>query len=117
MKSMTLTILTDTPEKGSWRIDLVDPTGKPFSYSWSGPQDGSMHPLKAADGTEIAKESLKKEQSGVLVRHGEDAEGGSFDGRATMSADGKTITDIVTNKPKDGQVSKETMRTPSRLRG
>lgn len=105
-KSVTLTILTDTPQMSSWSVEVVDATGKRSSFAWSGPQDGTMHPIKGPDGS--GKESLKKDPTGVLLRHGEDPDGSSFDSRATMSADGNTITDVGTAKSKDGKVTKLT---------
>jgi len=78
------------------------------SYSWSGPVDGTLQPLKGADGQVIGKESLKRDGD-ALLRHGEDpSDGSSFDSRATMSADGNTITDVTTMKSKDGKTSKTT---------
>jgi hypothetical protein len=107
-KSVTLTILKDTDEMSSWRVAGVDEKGKSFAVSWEGPKDGTMQPLKGPDGGEIGKESLKMDQ-GVLLRHGEDpTDGSSFDGRATMSDDGNTITDILTSKMKDGKTTKGT---------
>jgi hypothetical protein len=107
-KSMTLTILEDTPERSSWRVDVVDEKDKPFSYSWNGPVDGTMQSVKGADGSELFKESLKKDGN-ALLRHGQDpTDGSSFDSRATMSDDGTTITDVITSKTKDGKTSKMT---------
>ena len=108
-KSVTLTILKDTPELGSWGIDLVDDKGQSMSLSWSGPQDGSMQPVKGPKGEVIAQESLKRDKDGALLRHGVDARDGStFDARSTLSADGNTITDVMTQKTKDGKTSKAT---------
>jgi hypothetical protein len=111
-KSLTLTILKDAPDGLAWRVDIVDDKGQPFSYSWSGAADGTMQPIKGADGREIGKESATRE-NGALLRHGVEAmDGSTFDGRATMSADGNTITDVVTNKSQDGKTS--TMTTVMR---
>ena len=107
-KSVTLIITTDTPDASAWRVDIVDNAGKSVSFSWSGPTDGTPQPLKGADGKVIGKESLKREGD-ALLRHGEDpSDGSSFDSRATMSADGNTITDVTTMKSKDGKTSKTT---------
>jgi hypothetical protein len=107
-QSVTLTILKDTPEAGSWRVDVVDDKGQSMSYAWTGPQDGTPQPVKSADGKEIGKESLKRDGD-ALLRHGEDsASGSSFDARSTLSADGNTITDVTTMKSKDGKTSKTT---------
>jgi hypothetical protein len=108
-KSLTLTILSDTAESTSYQVTVVDPKDQSMSYSWSGPMDGSMHPIKGPNGEELAQESLRVDADGALLRHGVEAEGGaSFDGRATLSEDGNTITDVVTRTSKDGQTSKST---------
>lgn len=44
-KSVTVTVYKDTPEMLSWRVDIVDSEGKASSFSWSGPEDGTMHPV------------------------------------------------------------------------
>ena len=107
-KSVTLNITKDTPDASAWRVDIIDTAGKSVSYSWSGPTDGTLQPLKGADGQVMGKESLKREGD-ALLRHGEDpSDGSSFDSRATMSADGNTITDVTTMKSKDGKTSKTT---------
>jgi len=108
-KAVTLNILKDTPELASWRVDIVDEKSQSMSYSWSGPQDGSMHPVKDAKGQSVGQESLKQEKDGALLRHGVgDNDGSSFDARSTLSADGNTITDVITSKTKDGKTSKAT---------
>jgi hypothetical protein len=110
-KAVTLTILKDTPEFSSWKVDVVvDEKGESISYSWTGPVDGSLQPVKDSKGQVIFQESLKRDKDGALLRHGVDStDGSSFDARATVSADGNTITDVVTSKTKDGKTSKATM--------
>ena len=73
-KSITVAILKDTPQLLSWRVDGVDENGKAFAYSWSGPADGTLHPVMQ-NGKEIAKQSARREDDGVLDRHGEDPDG------------------------------------------
>jgi hypothetical protein len=105
---VTLTVTTDTPDTSAWRVEIVDTAGKSISYSWSGPTDGTLQPLKGADGKVMGKESLKREGD-ALLRHGEDpSNGSSFDSRVTMSADGTTMTDVTTVKSKDGKTAKTT---------
>ena len=106
-KSATLNILKDTPDAMSWRYDEVDNAGKSNSFLWSGPTDGSMQDLKSADGTVIAKESMKRDGDAVL-RHTEVPDMGVFDSRVTVSADRNTITDVSTMKSKDGKTSTDT---------
>ena len=109
-KAVTLTILKDTPELTSWRLDVVEAKGESMSFSWSGPLDGSLQPLKGPKGQVLLQESLTRDKDGALLRHGEDsADGSSFDARATLSADGNTLTDVVTSKTKDGKTLQETM--------
>jgi hypothetical protein len=104
-KEVMLTILQDTPQMLSWRIQSVDDSGNSYTFSWSGPTDGSVHPISAQDSTPIGTESVKREPDGSLVRHGEINEA-SFDARSTMSDDGNTITDEITQKSKDGKENK-----------
>jgi len=64
--------------------------------------------VKGADGQVIGKQSVKRDGD-ALLRHGEDStDGMSFDARASMSADGNTMTDVTTMKSKDGETSKTT---------
>jgi hypothetical protein len=105
-KSVTLTILKDTPAMLSWRVQMIDDKGKRISYSWSGPQDGSMHPV-TQKGKKISMQSAKREEDGSLHRHGENPDGTSFDAYAQVSDDGNSITDEMTSKEKDGKELKE----------
>jgi hypothetical protein len=84
----------------SWRVHLIDGKGKAISYSWSGPEDGSMQPVMQG-GKEIGKQSAKKEDDGSLLRHGEDPDGSSFDARSKMSDDGNTMTEELTERLTD----------------
>jgi hypothetical protein len=104
-KSVTVTILKDTPKMLSWRVHMIDDKGKPLSYSWSGPEDGSMHPV-ISNGKEISKQSAKREADGSLLRHGEISDGSFFDARSKLSEDGNTILEEGTSKSKDGKESK-----------
>jgi hypothetical protein len=109
-KAVTLTILTYTPALTSWRVDVVGPKGESMSYSWSGPLDGSMQPVKDSKGQVLGQEGLIQDKDGALLRRGVDStDGSSFDARATLSADGNTINDVVSGKTKDGKTSKMTM--------
>jgi len=119
-KSLTLTIMKDTPQLLSWRVDVVDAKGQAMSYSWSGPQDGTMQSVKGPDGKEIGKESFKDEK-GVLVRRGDGGKDGpSFESHVTTSADGNTMTDVVTGTSKDGKSITQTVvwrREPATKKG
>jgi hypothetical protein len=108
-KAATLTILKDTPQQLRWRHEWVDDKGESITVSWIGPQDGSLQPLKGAKGEVIAQESFKRDKDGAVLRHLDGNDGASFDGHSVFSADGNTMTDVVTSKAKDGKTSKITM--------
>lgn len=106
-KFVTLTILDDTPQKFWWKVTEQDENGKESTFSWTGPADGTMHPVKLSDGTASAQQSAKKEQDGSLVRHGEEPDGSSFDAHSKLSSDNNTLVDEVTIKSKDGKETKQ----------
>lgn len=66
-----------------------------------------MQPIKDPKGEPIGRESMRLED-GAVIRQGEDADGSSFTGRATMSPDGNTITDLVIFKSKDSKTMQVT---------
>jgi hypothetical protein len=107
-KSGTLTILKDTPDAMAWRYEEVDATGKSSTLSWSGPLDGSMQDMKAADGQVPGKQSMKRDGD-FMLRHVEVPNVGTFDSRVTTSADGNTFTDVVTAKTQDGKTATDTV--------
>ena len=73
-KSVAGTILKDTPQMFSYRSHGIDDKGKPFSQSWSGPEDGSMHPL-IQNGKPSGQAGYTRAQDGTLVQHSQDADG------------------------------------------
>jgi hypothetical protein len=101
-------ILKDTPQMLSWRVRGVDDKGKPFAYSWSGPEDASMHAVKQQGGGDAGMQSAKRDSDGSLLRHGADKDGSSFDAHDTLSDDGNTVNEVVTAKSKDGKETKTT---------
>ena len=66
-----------------------------------------MQDLKDADGQAIGKQSMKRDGD-VILRHGDVPNVGTFESRATISADGNTFTDVVTAKSKDGKTATDT---------
>ena len=104
-KSITVTILQDTPKMLSWRVHMIGHDGKVIAYSWKGPEDGTMHPVME-NGKESGTQSAKREDDGSLTRHGEDPDGSSFDARSKLSDDGNTINEEITAKTKDNKESK-----------
>ncbi len=106
-KSMICTVLKDTPQMLSYRAHVVDDKGKSLAFSWSGPLDGSVHPV-LHDGKSVAQQSVTREQDGTLVRRGEDStDGSSFEVRDSISPDGNTLTEEATTKSKDGKENRQ----------
>ena len=106
-KSVTITVFNDSPQLLSWRVRVVDDKSKSSSFSWKGPEDGSMHPVMQ-NGKEVEKQSAKRDDQGALLRHGEDPDGTSFDARSMISPDDpNTMTEQITLKSKDGKESKQ----------
>jgi hypothetical protein len=104
--SMAGKVSKDTPQMFSYHVHGVE-KGKPFSYSWSGAEDGSVHPF-IADGKQFGQQSVKKEQDGAIIRRGGDSrDGSSFDSRDYLSVDGNTLIVEETDKSKDGTISKQ----------
>jgi len=101
----TSSTVKDTPKMFSFRGHGIDDKGKSFSYSWSGPTDGSMHPT-TENGKVTGQSSIRKVGDG-FVRHGEGTDGSSFDAKATVSSDGDTITVESSAKSKDGKETKQ----------
>jgi hypothetical protein len=104
-KSVAGTILKDTPQMFSYRSHGIDDKGKPFSESWSGPEDGSMHPT-LVNGKPSGQAGYTREPDGLLQK-GEDADGSTFKGHASLSQDGNTVTIESTSKSKDGKESRD----------
>jgi hypothetical protein len=105
-KSVAGTIFKESPQMFSYRSHGIDDKGKPFSEAWSGPEDGSMHPL-IRDGKPSGQASMTRDPDGTLVQHSKDPDGSTSEGRLSISPDGNTSTLEGTSKSKDGKESKE----------
>jgi len=105
-KSVAGTIFKESPQMFSYRSHGIDDKGKPFSESWSGPEDGSMHPL-ILNGKPGSQASVTRDQDGTLVQHSKDADGSTGEARISMSPDGNTSTIEGTSKSKDGKESRD----------
>jgi hypothetical protein len=51
MKSDTFVILADNEKWAKWTDHMVDGDGKAWKSSWSGPEDGSLHPFTGMPGS------------------------------------------------------------------
>lgn len=99
-KSMTLVITKDTPQMLAWHVTEIDAAGKTVHESWSGPQDGSMHTLRATEGNGQAG---FQNNNGELSIHWKMPNGMSAESQVTNSDEGKTMTEHVTGTAPNGQ--------------
>jgi hypothetical protein len=106
-KSMAGTIQKDTPQMLSFRVHGVDDKGKAFWYSWSGPEDGSMHPTVVDGKPSGQRTGFTRGRDGTLVQHIEDADGSTGEGHISLSPDGNTMTIEGNSKSKDGKESRD----------
>ncbi|HTQ96134.1 MAG TPA: hypothetical protein VMH89_04975 [Candidatus Acidoferrum sp.] len=101
LMAMTATISRVAPNSLSIRLEGVDPTGKSFSNSWVGAEDGIMHSFDNGAG----RQSVRRDGN-VLIRQGEIPDGSTYEARESLSADGNTITGEMIVKSRDGKQEK-----------
>lgn len=89
----------------AWRVRMIDDKGQLVSYSWKGPEDGTVHAV--IDGKGNKEKQSAKRDGNTLFRTGGLADGTKFEGHGAMSDDGNTLTDEITGKYKDGKDIKE----------
>lgn len=104
-KSMMLVITKDTPQMLAWHVTETDPDGKTVHESWSGPQDGSIHPVKRTGGNGQA--SFQANNGGYTMRQ-KMPNGVTAEAQITNSDGGKTMTEHVTGTA-NGQQFTETV--------
>jgi hypothetical protein len=98
-KSMTLVITKDTPQMLAWHLTEVDTDGKVIHESWSGPQDGSMHPLKRTGGNREAGFQASGDQFTITEKS---PDGTNTQSQVTKSDNGDTMTEHVTGTGQGG---------------
>jgi hypothetical protein len=103
---MTLVITKDTPQMLAWHVTETDPNGKTTHESWSGPQDGSMHPVRRAGGNGQA--SFQANNGGYTMQE-KMPNGISADSQISKSDGGDTMTEHVTGTDSKGQQFTETV--------
>jgi len=103
MKSDKMTILTDTEKWLKWTDVSVDPDGKTWNTSWSGPQDGTMKPIVGMDGAKAGFKTADDSSRWVMP------DGSVSEGVMVMSADKKKVTITGTFKTKDGKEFHQTL--------
>ena len=105
-KSMTLVVTKDTPQMLAWRLTEVDPDGKVIHESWSGPQDGSMHPLKRTGGNGQAGFQAGGDQFTITEKM---PDGSNLQSQVAKSDNGNTMTEHVTGTGPGGAAMNATI--------
>lgn len=105
-KSIHLVIIKDTPEMLTWHLTEVTADGKTVTRAWSGPEDGTTHPVKATG--EKGDASFKRDGND-MVENVKTSDGMSFESHISLSDDGKTMTEHTSGTAKDGKSITETI--------
>lgn len=105
-KAMMLYITKDTPQMLAWHLRGIDADGKVIRESWSGPEDGSMQPLKF---TISNGQSSFENNNGEFTIHEKLANGATSDATVVNSDGGNTMTEHVTGTAPNGQSFTETI--------
>ncbi len=105
-KSIHLVITKDTPEMLTWHLTEVGADGKTSTRAWSGPEDGTMRPVKAT--SEKGDASFKRDGND-MVENVKTSDGMSFESHISLSDDGNTMTEHTTGTDKDGKAITETI--------
>ncbi|HEY4355624.1 MAG TPA: hypothetical protein VGN16_07760 [Acidobacteriaceae bacterium] len=103
MKSDLYVIHTDSDKWLTFEDTTVDGDGKTWKISWSGPQDGSPHPVKGMPGATYSSKTADDSS------HFAFPDGTVEDTTLAMSGDKKRVTLTVDGKTKDGKSFHQTL--------
>ncbi len=99
-KSATLGVTKDTPQMLAWHESDISAEGKISRDSWMGPQDGSMHALKT---NHRKGEMAFEKNNGQYTIHEKMGDGATAESTVDISDGGKTMTEHINGKDKNGQ--------------
>lgn len=102
MKSEVVTFKVDTDKWLTWSDVTVDNEGKTIKSSWSGPADGTMHPVKGLPGATAGWNTATDSDHAVMQ------DGTVFDETMSMPDPKKTVFK-VTVKDKAGHTFHQTL--------
>lgn len=105
-KSIHLVITKDSAAMLAWHLTEVSADGKTGTRSWSGPKDGTMHPLKTSTGTGQA--SFKGDENEMTINE-KTPDGMTGEAHITKSDNGDTMTEHFTGTDKSGNQATETI--------
>ena len=101
MKSDVFVMVTDTEKSEKWTDTMVDPDGKTWKSSWSGPADGTSHPFTGMPGSYSSNAAT---DVSVLTA----PDGSVSTCNFSLSADKKKFTNKCVTKTKDGKQFNQT---------
>lgn len=102
-KSDTFVVLTDTDKQQKWSDTFVDAEGKTWHYSWSGPADGTLLPVKGITGISYSVDAATDTSVETYP------DGTVQTCKFALSADKKKFMDSCTAKSKTGQEFPQTI--------
>lgn len=103
MKSDEMVVTTDTDKWLKFSDVTVDPDGKVYRSSWSGPQNGTPRPLVGMPGAKASFNTADDSSRWMM------ADGSETDGVISLSGDKKTATIRVKVRMKDGKEFSQTL--------
>jgi len=102
MKSDVITVQTDTDKWLKFTDVTVDGDGKTWNTAWSGPADGTSHPLKGMPGATFSQNAATDVDVMTLP------DGTEITCSYSLSPDKKKMTNKCAAKSKDGKVVNQT---------
>ncbi len=103
MKSDVFVMLIDTEKRAKYTDSMVDGDGKTWKSSWSGPADGTPHPIVGMAGATYSSDAATDVSVMTLP------DGTAITCDFSLSPDGKKFTNKCVAKTKDGKQANQTM--------
>ncbi len=103
MKSDTFIMLTDTEKRAKFTDTMVDGDGKTWKLSWSGPADGSAHPMVGMKGATFSDNAAADMSVFVMP------DGMSVTCNFSLNADKKKFVEKCVVKTQDGKQANQTL--------
>ncbi len=103
MKSDVFVMLTDTEKLAKYTDSMVDGDGKTWNSSWSGPADGTAHPVTGMAGATFSTDAATDRSVMTLP------DGTAIACDFSLSPDKKKFINKCVAKTKDGKQANQTM--------
>ncbi|GAC1366995.1 MAG: hypothetical protein NVSMB3_15660 [Acidobacteriaceae bacterium] len=103
MKSDVFVMAADTEKRAKYTDSMVDADGKTWKSSWSGPADGTPHPVTGMPGATFSTNAATDVSIMTLP------DGTAITCDFSLSADNKKFTNKCVAKSKDGKEANQTI--------